>query len=352
MTTMLRQADPAAQTVPGPGGTVPEAPSRLPRIAGAVAALAVLAVPLYSSPYWVQTFTATAIYAAVALGVSLLLGRVGMVSLCQFALLAVGAWIALRIGYGLDLPFLLVVLLAGLLTGLVGVLVGLPALRLSGLYLALITLMAAAGVTVVLAATQFPNGGDGVLGFSNTAAGTSQLARPSFATSDGAFYVLTLLIVGALFGLVVWQLRGKAGRAWAAIRQSEATAVAAGVSVVRYKLWAFALAAFITGAAGALLAASGGGVTTYQFPTENNILLLAACLMGGVYGLWGSVVAAVFVKVVPALLQVWGIPSDVLLIAFGVGVIQTVLVSPQGAAAQLGHDLSRLARRLSRGGAR
>jgi branched-chain amino acid transport system permease protein len=89
-------------------------------------------------------------------------------------------------------------------------------------------------------------------------------------------------------------------------------------------------------------------VTTYQFPTENNILLLAAVLMGGVYGMWGSIVAAVFVKVVPAVLQLWGVSSDILLIAFGIGVIQTMLVSPQGVSAQIAGDLTALAGRLKR----
>jgi branched-chain amino acid transport system permease protein len=318
-------------------------------VTGVLGAAILLSAPAWTDDYWLQTLTATAIYAAVALSVSLLLGRVGMVSLCQFALLAVGTWIALRIGYATGMPFLVVLLSAGVLTGLLGILVGLPALRLNGLYLALITLMAAAGVTVVLAATQFPNGGSGVLGFSNTAIGsTSRLARPGYAASDSAYYAVVVVVVALQFLLVSAHVVSRPGRAWAAIRQSESTAIAAGVSVVLYKLWAFALAAFITGVAGGLLAASGGGVTTYQFPTENNILLLAAVLMGGVYGLWGSIVAAVFVKVVPAVLQLWGVSADILLIAFGIGVIQTMLLSPQGVAAQIAGDLTALAGRLKR----
>lgn len=327
----------------------PRAPWR--RLIPATVGLALaLVVPLLLGPYWVQACTATAIYAVAAMGVSLLYGRVGLVSLCQFSLLAVGVWVALRLGYAFELPFFLTILLAGAVTGVLGLLIGLPAIRLKGLYLALITLMAAAAIAVALSATQFPNGGDGFLGFSDTITGTSSLARPFFGESDSGYYVVVLVVVVALFLLVLAHLRSAPGRAWAAIRQNEAAALAAGVNVVLYKLWAFGLAAFVTGVAGGLLAAGGGGVTVYQFPRENNILLLAAALMGGVFTLWGAVAAGILVKMIPAVLQQYDISSEILLIFFGLGVIQTLLQSPEGVAAQLAHDLGRLGRRLRGGG--
>ena len=83
-----------------------------------------------------------------------------------------------------------------------------------------------------------------------------------------------------MFLLALVHVRGKPGRAWAAIRQSEPAALAAGVNITLYKLWAFALAAFITGVAGGLLAANVGEVFTYQFPTSQNIELLAVVLDG------------------------------------------------------------------------
>ena len=97
----------------------------------------------------------------VALGLGILMGRVGLVSLGQIALLALGRWVAARLFFATGLPFPIVLLLAGLITMVLGTLVGLPALRLSGLYLALITLMLAGAITVVLRATNFPNGGQG-----------------------------------------------------------------------------------------------------------------------------------------------------------------------------------------------
>ena len=106
-----------------------------------------------------------------------------------------------------------------------------------------------------------------------------------------------------MFLVAAWHVRGKPGRAWAAIRQSQATAVAAGVNTTLYKLWAFALASFIAGVAGALLAAAAGGVSINQFPVQNSIILLAVVLMGGVYSLWGAVVAAFLLRLLPALLD-------------------------------------------------
>ena len=101
--------------------------------------LALLAVPALASSYWLLIMTGVAIYSIVTLGLGLLIGRVGMVSLCQFVLLAIGAWVSLRLSYALSLPFPVLILAAGAITGAIGMLIGLPALRLSGLYLALVT---------------------------------------------------------------------------------------------------------------------------------------------------------------------------------------------------------------------
>src|SRR5215218_6344974 len=97
-------------------------------------------LPSLTSNYWLQICTQVIVYSVVALGLALLVGRVGMVSLGQIALLAIGGWVGLRIGFASGLPFPLLMLASGIVTGLLGVIVGLPALRLSGLYLALITL--------------------------------------------------------------------------------------------------------------------------------------------------------------------------------------------------------------------
>jgi len=294
-------------------------------------------LPALLNSYWMLVMTGAVIYSIVTLGLGLLIGRVGMVSLCQFVLVAVGAWVALRLNYATSIPFPFLLLIAGVVTGLLGMLIGLPALRLSGLYLALITLMAAGAITIVLQTTQFPNGGSA----------SSALPRPSLAQGDTAYYRYCVIVAGLMFLVAVWHVRRKPGRAWAAIRQSQATAVAAGVNTVLYKLWAFALASFMAGVAGALLAASAGGVTVQQFPVQSSVTLLAVVLMGGVYSIWGAVVAAFFLRVLPALLDDWGVSTELLTILFGVGVLQVLMTAPGGIVDQFPKDMAKLGRKIA-----
>ena len=195
---------------------------------------------------------------------------------------------------GTGIPFPLVLLIAGLITMVLGTIVGLPALRLSGLYLALITLMMAGAITVVLAATNFPNGGSGFLGHTESASGGSAIRRPAIAGSDPAYFRYTVVVAAIMFLLALWHMRGRPGRAWAAIRQSEPAALAAGVNITLYKLWAFALASFMTGVAGGLLAGERRGALQLPVPHPREHRLLAVVLMGGIYSLWGALVAGLF----------------------------------------------------------
>jgi branched-chain amino acid transport system permease protein len=316
-------------------------------VAGILAVL-LLALPPLLSLYWVDVFTASAIYSVVALGLNLLMGRVGLVSLGQIAILALGAWVAARLYFATSIPFPIVLLISGLITTGLGVLVGLPALRLSGLYLALITLMLAGAITVVLTATNFPNGGHGFLGHTESSFGSVAVRRPAIAESDPGYFRYTVVVAALMFGLALWHVRSKPGRAWAAIRQSEPAALAAGVNITLYKLWAFALASFMTGVAGGLLGASVGKLFTFQFPTRDSIILLAVVLMGGIYSLWGAVVAGIFMKLLPAVLDSLNLPADLLTILFGVGVLQVLLTAPAGLAAQMPKDLARLWGALTR----
>ena len=221
--------------------------------------VALFVVPLTGGD-WVGTFTSVAIYSVVAAGLGILYGRVGMISLGQIGLLAIGTWVGARLAYGTSLPFPVLLLATGLITAAVGVLIGLPALRLSGLHLALITLMAAGAITEILNQTRFPNGGGGFKGLilSGDLREIPDVRRPSLAEGDTAYYRYVVIVCALMFALALLHVAGKAGRAWAAIRESEPAALAAGVNITLYKLWAFALASFMTGVAGCLLAAQVG----------------------------------------------------------------------------------------------
>jgi branched-chain amino acid transport system permease protein len=305
-------------------------------------------LPGMLSSYWVDVLTSVTVYSIVALGLNLLMGRVGLVSLGQIAVLALGSWVAARIAFASGVPFPLVLLGAGLGTMVLGTLIGLPALRLSGLYLALITLMLAGAITVALRTTNFPNGGKGFLGHTETSLGNPSVRRPDIAVTDPAYLRYAVVVGILLFLLALWHVRGRPGRAWAAIRQSEPAALAAGVNITLYKLWAFALASFLTGVAGGLLAAHVGKLYTYQFSTQESILLLAVVLMGGIYSLWGAVVAGLFMKFLPALLDNWGLPADLLTILFGVGILQVLLTAPGGLSQQFPRDMRNLGRLVAR----
>lgn len=303
-----------------------------------------LALPQMLSLYYIDAMTQVVVYSVVALGLGVLVGRVGLVSLGQVAVLAIGAWVAARLLFATSQPYPVVLLEAGVITMAAGTLIGLPALRLRGLYLALITLMLAGGITVVLATTNFPNGGGGFLGYDGSTVHIPPIRRPSIAASDPAYFRYSVVVAALMFLLVLAHIRTRPGRAWAAIRQSESTALAAGINVTLYKLWAFALASFITGVAGGMLAGAVHYLFSIGFPTQDSITLLAVVLMGGVYSLWGAIVAALLLQLLPAVLHNWGVSPDWLTILFGIGVLQVLTTAPAGLADQVPRDLARLGR--------
>ncbi len=326
----------------------------LVQVALAVALLlvALFAAPSFVGTDWVFTFTSVAIYSVVALGFDILYGRVGMISLGQVALLSVGCWIGARLAYATSMPFPVLLLVTGLITAAIGVLVGLPALRLSGLYLALITLILAGATSIVLGQTDFPNGGGGFLGRFSTGALTTEtppVRRPSWGHADTAFYRYTLVVCGLMFLLALAHVAGKPGRAWASIRESEPAALAAGVNITLYKMWAFALASFMTGVAGCLLAAEIGTPRATTFQTLDSLTLAATALIGGIFTLWGAVVAGVFNQLLPFLFQAqWSVNSNFLLVIFGAGLLQVLLTAPGGLAEQFPKDMANLGRLIAR----
>ena len=315
--------------------------------------IALFALPKMAGSDWITTFTSVAIYSVVALGFGILYGRAGMISLGQVALLTIGCWIGTRIAYASSMPFPLLLLCAGGITMVIGVLVGLPALRLSGVYLALITLMFAGATTIVLSVTDFPNGGGGFKGRSTTGAlttSTPPVRRPSWAEGDTAFYRYTVIVAAILFLIALLHVASKPGRAWASIRESEPAALAAGVNITLYKLWAFALASFVTGVAGCLLAAQVGVPRAITFQTQDSLTLAATALIGGIFSLWGAIVAGVFNQLLPFLFQAqWGVNPNFLLIIFGAGLLQVLLTAPGGLVDQFPKDMANLAKLIWRG---
>lgn len=340
------------------------------RIKGAVTAGAFLVASLVLVPSfgsaWTTTMTGAAIYAVVAASLSVLYGRVGIISLGQGGFLIIATWTGARLSYATDLPFPVLILVSGLVTMIIGIIIGLPALRMSGLHLALLTLMFAGAVGVLLSQFQFPNGGGGFLGYDSVlgAQGVEGVRRPDIATTGPAYFRYVVVVCALMFGVASAHIATKPGRAWKAIRQSETSALAAGVNVTLYKLWAFALATFMTGAAGALYAAQLGHPSAQSFVTQDSITLLAAAMIGGIFSMWGAVIAGLFIQAIPFLFTaqgLWGWHPDanIITVFFGLGLLQVLLGSSGGMAEQLpkdfrrlGSSLKQLARRVKGQGAR
>ncbi|EHN10217.1 ABC-type branched-chain amino acid transport system permease component [Patulibacter medicamentivorans] len=319
------------RAVPGLGPSGGPVAAVLRPVAVAVAAVLVLglAVPAAFGVAWLSVWTSCAIFAVAAAGVGLLHGWLGLTSLTQVGLVGVGGWITLRLAFATEWPFVVQVALAGLLTGGLGLLLALPALRLRGLYLALVTLMVAAGLDVVFNATGFPNGGGGVLGYQSTGA-LQRLERPRFAGSDAGYFRLVLAVAAVAILVVLAQLRGRAGRTWALIARSEAAATSAGVSLSLSQIWAFGLAGVLAGLAGGLLAGQLGQLGPSTFQISESMLLFALVVVAGAHHWAGWILAAVLYKVVPFALSEAGVDGSVATILFGVALMGSMLGSPHG----------------------
>jgi branched-chain amino acid transport system permease protein len=303
-----------------------------------------IVLPLVANGYWIRTLISAAAISVAVSGVALLYGQLGLVSLCQFALVGVGGWVALRLSHGLSLPFELCVLAAGVTASALGMLAGLPALRMKGLYLALVTLMMAGGYQVLINAFGFPDGGGGWLG---RAQGTDrmQMARPFLAESDGLYLAYILMWLATVLLLVEWHKLSKPGRAWALIRRGEAVANAAGVNVLRYQTWAFGLAGYCAGVAGALLAGGVGQLDGRAFGASESVLLFALAVVGGVYHWSGVLIAGLLLRAVPALLTDLEVNGYIATMFFGAALLHALTTAHRGISGQLMNAANTMATR-------
>ena len=281
--------------------------------------VALFALPAWFDTSWIDTFTSVAIYAVVSAGLVVLYGKVGMISLGQFALLAVGTWTGLRLNYLVDLPFPLLLLATGAVTCVVGVVIGLPALRLSGLFLALITLMGAGAITLVLRTLEFPNGGGGFSGHRDSDLG-GVVPMVAAVLGDERGRLLPLhgdrlrAHVPARAGALRPQARARVGR------DPRERAGGARRGRQHHAVQDVGLRARVVHdrRGGCLLAAQVGQTTPQPFLLTNNLLLIATAMIGGIFTLWGAVVAGVLSKLVPFFLQTeWGVGQYWLTIIFG-----------------------------------
>ncbi|HCY16555.1 MAG TPA: branched-chain amino acid ABC transporter permease [Curvibacter sp.] len=298
----------------------------------------VVLLPMFVGGQWIKILTSAVCFSIAAAGAGFMYARLGMVSLAQVGLMGVGGWVVLRLNHGFDWPFEINLAIAAAVTTVFGWVLALPALRMRGLYLALITLMAASGLEIVFSTFRFPNGGEGFWGVLPSVA--APFRRPQLAQNDADYlrYVMGMLMLG--FAVIEAHRRSAPGRAWAMIRRSEAAAMASGVNVVYYKAWAFGLSGLLAGTAGGLLAGALGLLDPATFRASESIMLFALAVVGGARFWLGAVLAGMLYRVLPGLFNNWGWDADLTLVFFGAALLHALMTAPDGIAGQI-HGLLR-----------
>jgi branched-chain amino acid transport system permease protein len=299
-----------------------------PRALGAVGALVALAVwPWVAPPYFVFLASVCAVNAIVAIGLNLLSGYTNQLSFGHAGFLAVGAYTAALVSvHAPGVPVPLVLAIAGLATGVVGVALGIPCLRLEGLYLTMATLAFGFVVTeAILNLDALTRGADGL----RVPAAT--LGPWVLATDTGRYY-LTVAAGAGLVAVAVNLARSRTGRALLAIRESEVAAHASGVNVAAYKTIAFAVSAFYTGVAGGLFAYVVGFLSPDAFDVFVSVDFVTMVILGGLGSIAGSVAGAALVTVLHDTLAAF---QNYRPLVFGAVLVGAMLYMPGGLAGLL-----------------
>ena len=256
--------------------------------------LIALVIPFLFGEYRVGQFALVMAYSVAVLGLNLLVGYAGQISLGHGAFFALGAYTAAILIEKESFPHLAAVPVAGVISFVAGFVLGLPALRLRGLYLALITLGLAVAVPQLI--KRFEKLTEGTQGIN-----VIQPSPPGWIPleDDQFVYFLILALALPMFVLASNLVRGRVGRAFAAMRENEIAAKAMGVNLAIFKTGAFAVSAMYAGVAGALYVFSIGFVAPESFTLTISFGLLAAIVVGGLATISGAIFGAIFIVFVP-----------------------------------------------------
>ena len=234
-------------------------------------------------------------YAVAAIGLNLIIGYAGQISLGHNAFFALGAYTAALSVAHLQVHYVVSVLIAAAVTFVVGFLAGFPAQRLKGLYLALITLVLAVSVSPVI--KHFKAYTNGMSGLS-----VDRPTPPAWSglTQDAWVYYVVLMFTVVCFFLARNFVAGSTGRALTAIRQAPLAASSMGVDVNGYKVLIFGLGSMFAGIGGAIFNFSIGFIAPDSFNLLLSVSFLAAIVVGGLGTVWGALVAGLFLQFVPS----------------------------------------------------
>ncbi len=308
-------------------------------------------IPLMLPEYWISVATMVGYTAMGALGVQLLIGYTGLITLGHSAFIAVGAYTSTMLVLQFPWPQVLVdaglaypisILAAGIVAGLWSVLFGLPSAKVKGFYL-ILTTMAAQFITVDFILTQYVSqiGGRGQA-FS-LPPGTIKIGPWVIENEVRVYYVMAVMLT--LMVIVLANLlRSKPGRAWVAIRDNDIAAEALGINIVWYKLLSFFVAGFMAGMAGAFWVCNTAALSPEHFTWGWSLWLVGVILIGGVGSIHGAIFGSIFMVIVMELLQMVVIPMgdyypELLMgftyikdMAFGLAICGFLIYEPNGLA--------------------
>jgi len=258
----------------------------------------------------------------LAVGLNIVKGFAGQVTVGHIAVAAIGAYASAVFSLKVGLPFWAALPAAVALTGLAGALIGIPSFRLEGAYLALATLGLAESVRIVISGTEFLGGAIGLENIPPPYLGSMAL------DSHKAYYyvVMPISLMGIYFSFSI--LSSDIGRAFRAIREDQLAAAASGVNVRKYKLIAFVLSALYAGCAGSLKAHMAPGfLAPNDYTITEMVTLLLMVVFGGIGHIWGGVVGAVVVTIINDLTQDY---YQYRMAMFGTVIVLTVMFMPRG----------------------
>jgi branched-chain amino acid transport system permease protein len=310
------------------------------RTVAALALVFLLLVPLAASDYLITLLNLVLIAIVGALGLNILTGYTGQISVGHGAFMSVGAYTAANLVSRLGLPFWVTIPAGGLMAALVGAVVGIPSLRVKGIYLAIATLAAQFIIEWTINHVTWISGG---------IQASIQVPPPhvfGFSLKSQLQLYFFLLFFAALAIVATLNLvRSRIGRAFIAIRDQDIAAEIIGIDIFRYKLYSFAISSFYAGVTGVLYTYYLGIANYEQFQLDVSIDYLAMVIIGGLGSVLGSIFGAAFITVLPIATrlllnqfggivfsqeQIENLIPDLRLVLFGVLIIVFLVVEPEG----------------------
>lgn len=298
--------------------------------------------PQVASPYWLSLANLVGYTILSAMGVQLLIGYTGQVTLGHAAFIAAGAYTCAVLVLQYHIPYPLAFLAAMIVAGLWSVLFGLPSARVKGFYL-IMTTMAAQFITVDVVITQYVSQVGGRGHYFSLPPGTITIGPWPIDSERKVYYLMIILVILCHYGMANL-LRTKVGRAWVAIRDNDIAAEAMGVNIVKYKLLAFFMAGVLGGIAGSFWISSLFFVSPEHFQWSWSLWLVGVILIGGVGSLHGTIFGSMFITLILEGLKFTFIPLSGMFpelqekflyvkeATFGLAIILFLLYEPKGLA--------------------